>query len=213
SFDALASCVLVVEAVVENEEIKAGVLRTAAGHAPADATLATNTSALSVSGLAEAAGVSGRLVGLHFMNPAPGSRLAELAVPAGVDTAHADRARACAEGLGLTVVETADTPGYAVNRALMPMIVQAARLVEEGGASAKAVDDALRLGCGHPMGPLALADFIGLDVVLEELETLEAAHGPAYAPPGILREHVAAGRLGRKTGEGFHSYGRRRTAD
>ncbi|MHC4885347.1 MAG: 3-hydroxyacyl-CoA dehydrogenase family protein, partial [Planctomycetota bacterium] len=115
--------------------------------------------------------------------------------------------RHLAEALKLTVVEVRDCPGFIVNRLLMPVIAEAARLLESGDADAQAIDTAMRMGCGHPMGPLALADMIGLDTILHELEQLDHELGPRYAPPEILLQRVADGHLGRKSGRGFHNYG------
>lgn len=203
----LADCPIVIEAIIEEWDAKVDVFKRLAEALPKSVTLATNTSALSVECLGVEAGVSERLVGLHFMNPVPGSKLVELVRHDQVDPAHLDRARTVAVSMGLEVLQLKDSQGFLVNRLLMPLIVEAARTLQEGVGDAQAIDTAMRLGCGHPMGPLALADFIGLDVILAELDELAAAHGARYEPPRILRDHVCAGHLGRKTGRGFHSYG------
>jgi 3-hydroxybutyryl-CoA dehydrogenase len=204
----LADCPLVVEAIVEEEEAKTALYRRLDAHLGPETVLASNTSSLRISRLADASGRPARFLGLHFMNPVPQSKLAELVRHPALDAAALERGAALLEALGLVGVEVEDTPGFLVNRMLMPFLAEAARLVDDGPASAEAIDTAMRLGCGHPLGPLALADLIGLDVVLSELETLAADLGPRYAPPGSLRRLVEAGRLGRKTGHGFHRYGR-----
>jgi 3-hydroxybutyryl-CoA dehydrogenase len=205
--EALAPCPVVLEAVAETYAAKREVLAAAAEHLGAEAVLATNTSSLSVARLAQSVPHPERLVGLHFMNPVPESHLAELVRHAGSGEAALARARSLAERLELTVVEVEDCPGFAVNRVLMPMLAEAVRLLESGNAEARDIDTALRLGCGLPMGPLALADFIGLDVVLAELEQLADELGPRFEPPELLRQLVADGHLGRKTRRGLLAYG------
>lgn len=205
----LTDCALVVEAIEEDFAAKTALLAALARALPAATTLATNTSSLSVARLAQDSGAQGRLVGMHFMNPVPESRLVELVAPTGAEEAHVSRARVLAAQLGLQAITAADVTGFVVNRALMPLIAEAIRALEARVASARDIDTALRLGCGHPLGPLALADLIGLDVVLAELRALEQAHGPRFAPPALLEDLVARGDLGRKTGAGLHRYARR----
>jgi 3-hydroxybutyryl-CoA dehydrogenase len=208
SLAALAGCGLAIEAGPEDAEIKSSLLRRMGEALPPESTAATNTSSLGVGELAVESSLGARLVGMHFMNPVPQSQLVELIRHGESEEAHMERARELAGRMGLAAVEMADAPGFAVNRMLMPLVAEAARLVESGAAEAEAADTAMRLGCGHPLGPLALADMIGLDVVLRELEELSARLGSRFEPPEILKTLVAEGKLGRKSGRGFHGYGK-----
>lgn len=201
--EGLAACALVIEAIGESYQAKVALLGALAAETPPATTLTTNTSSFSVRRLAEACGAAARLVGLHFMNPAPASQLCELVCHGAVAPAHVEQARALADALGLTVVAVEDCPGFLVNRMLMPVIAEAVRLLESRVATAADIDTAMRLGCGWPMGPLALADFIGLDVVLEELQQLDGELGERYAPPPLLLQLVRDGHLGRKSGHGL----------
>ena len=202
----LAGTDLAIEAVPERLDLKQDVLARLDAVLPPGAVLASNTSGLDLSALAGATGRPHRVVGLHFFNPPPAMPLVEIiAAPRTspeVVTAVAGLARRC----GKTPIEVGNRPGFAVNRLLFAMVAEAVRALEEGVASAEDLDRAVRLGAGHPIGPLALADFVGLDVCLDILESLEARLGPRYAPPGRLRRLVAEGRLGRKTGGGFFDY-------
>lgn len=211
-FDGLESAVgeaqVVIEAIVEDRDAKHDAWRTLGPIVANDALLATNTSSLSVTELARASGCAERFVGLHFFNPVPVLPLVEVVRPDGGPDATVDRASRFAEGLGKTPVACADRPGFLVNRLLIPYLNEAATLADEGAAAPDAIDDAMRLGANMPIGPLALADLIGIDVVLAVMETLFAEYGdPRYRPSQRLRRMVRAGRLGRKTGHGFYDYG------
>ena len=204
----LARSEAAVEAVLEVMDIKRDVFRRLDAILPAGALLCTNTSSLSITELAQATGRRDRVVGLHFFNPAPVMRLVE--VVRGEDTSDATvrDAVALAERLGKeTVVVEKDTPGFIVNRILMPLFIEAMRILEEGIASPEDIDKAVKLGLNHPMGPLTLADLTGLDVDLNVMDYLyNEMHDDRFAAPLVLRRLVRAGRLGRKTGRGFYSY-------
>jgi 3-hydroxybutyryl-CoA dehydrogenase len=197
---ALAQATFLVEAVVEDHAHKAALLKDLARHAAPAAVLATTTSSLSIAALARAAGRPERFVGLHVFNPVPRMKLIELVFP---ETATADtraRAQALCEALEKTAVEVPDIPGFVVNRLLFPYLFSAVELMSETGLSAESVDSCMTLGAGQPMGPLALLDFVGLDVSQAIGEAIGAA------VPAGLRELVAQGSLGRKSGQGFYSY-------
>jgi 3-hydroxybutyryl-CoA dehydrogenase len=206
--DALAEADLVIEAIVEEHGPKAELLAALHGVCRPETILATNTSALSVTALAAASGRPGRVVGLHFFNPAPLMPLVEVVRTAIVDEDAFDTALAFASGLGKEAVACPDTPGFLVNRLLIPMLNDAVRMLEQTGASPEDVDRALRAGAGWPMGPLALIDLIGVDVQVHAAEALWDAHREErLAPPARLRRMVEAGHLGRKAGRGFYEYG------
>jgi 3-hydroxybutyryl-CoA dehydrogenase len=196
----LASATFLVEAVVEEHDHKVAVLRALAGVAAPGAILATTTSSLSVGRLAEEAAVADRFVGLHVFNPVPRMELVELAFPAGATDDVRARARALCEALGKTAVEVPDTPGFVVNRLLFPFLFSAVDLLEESGMAPADVDACMRLGAGHPMGPLALLDFVGLDVSIAIGETIGAD------VPQRLYDLAAAGALGKKAGRGLYDY-------
>ncbi|MEF8818382.1 MAG: 3-hydroxyacyl-CoA dehydrogenase family protein [Haloferacaceae archaeon] len=195
---------LVVEAVPEDEALKRDVHETAADLAPAGATLATNTSSLSVTGLAAALDRPERFVGLHFFNPPYAMDLVE--VVRGERTADTTEGFAVdfVEGLGKEPVVVDDTPGFATSRLGVALGAEAMRMVEQGVAGVADVDRAMELGYNHPMGPLELTDVVGLDVRLEVLEYLREELGERFRPPQILRRKVRAGKLGKKSGEGFY---------
>ncbi|MFJ9411566.1 3-hydroxybutyryl-CoA dehydrogenase [Streptomyces sp. NPDC101393] len=208
--DALADRDLAIEAVAEDEAAKVAVFeRLDATVRRPDAILATNTSSLPVIRLAAATARPQQVIGLHFFNPVPVLPLVEL-VPSlltGEDTTRRTRAFAT-DVLGKEVVQAADRAGFIVNALLVPYLLDAVRLVEAGAASAADTDRAMRLGCAHPLGPLALADLIGLDTTQAIAESLyEEFREPRYAPPPLLARMVDAGLLGRKSGRGFHTYG------
>ncbi|MCC8251262.1 3-hydroxyacyl-CoA dehydrogenase family protein [Saccharothrix luteola] len=195
---------LVVEAVPEDLGLKRQVLGDAALACP-DAVLASNTSSLSISALAE--GLPGeRVLGMHFFNPVPVQQLVELVHHPGVAADVVARVRGWAEELGKTVIEVRDAPGFATSRLGVAVGMEAIRMLEEGVASAEDIDTGMRLGYGWPMGPLRLTDLVGLDVRLAIAEHLAAELGPRFEPPPLLREKVAAGQLGRKTGQGFFTW-------
>jgi 3-hydroxybutyryl-CoA dehydrogenase len=197
---ALTEATFVVEAITEEAATKARVLADL-GRAAADGTiLASTTSALSVTRLAEATGRPERFVGLHVFNPVPKMELVELVFPPRAAPDTRERARALCSALGKTAVEVPDTPGFVVNRLLFPFLFDAVRLLEESGLEPAAIDECMRLGAGHPMGPLALLDYVGLDVAAAIGRSIGADVPPA------IDEMVAAGALGKKVGRGFHAY-------
>ena len=200
---------LVVEAATEHRETKFQIFRDLDRAAPPGAILATNTSSISITAIAAQTARPGLVVGMHFMNPVPVMPLVEII--RGLETTDATTARTVeiATALGKTPVEVRDAPGFVSNRVLMPMINEAIFCVMEGVATPESVDTVMKLGMNHPLGPLALADLIGLDVCLAILEVLHRDLGDdKYRPCPLLRTMVAAGRLGRKSGRGFFDYGR-----
>lgn len=206
---ALADADLVIEAVPEALALKLRVLAEIEAVLRDDAVLASNTSSLSITQLAAACRLPQRVAGMHFMNPAPAMALVELVVGAQTDEATASTVRAVAERMGKTVVAAQDSPGFVVNRLLIPFLNEACFALQEGLATPEELDAAVRVGLNHPMGPLALADLIGLDTVLAIAEVLHGELGDKYRPAGLLRRYVAAGWLGRKSGRGFFEYARR----
>jgi 3-hydroxybutyryl-CoA dehydrogenase len=205
---ALADADLVVEAVVESFEVKAQVFRELDGAVRAGSILATNTSSISITRLAAVTERPERVIGMHFMNPVPVMQLVEVIRGLQTSDETARDVTELAKRLGKTPVECRDFPGFVSNRVLMPMINEAIYCLHEGVASPEAIDQILKLGMNHPMGPLALADLIGLDTCLAILEVLQQGHGdPKYRPCPLLRKYVEAGWLGRKTGRGFYGYG------
>ena len=205
--DDLVAADLMIEAVVEDAAVKEDVFRRADALFPAEAILATNTSSIPITSLAAVTGRPDRVVGMHFFNPVPVLQLVE--VIRGLQTSD-ETARAIhelAEDLGKTPAEARDFPGFVSNRILMPFINEAAYALMEGVAEAEAIDTIAKLGFAHPLGPLALADLIGLDTCVAIMEVLHEGLGdPKYAPCPLLRQYVQAGRLGRKSGRGFYEY-------
>ncbi|WP_346618864.1 3-hydroxyacyl-CoA dehydrogenase family protein [Blastococcus montanus] len=197
---------LVVEAVPERADLKAEVLRAAESAVGPDAVLATNTSSLSVTELAAALDRPARFLGLHFFNPVPASKLVEVVVAAGTDPGLVGTAGRWVRALGKTEVVVTDSPGFASSRLGVLLGLEAIRMLEEGVADAEAIDTAMELGYRHPMGPLRSTDLVGLDVRLAIAEYLHRTLGERFAPPQLLRDKVAAGELGRKSGRGFHTY-------
>ncbi len=198
---------LVVEAVPEVAELKYEIFQRLDRLAPPQAILASNTSSISITAIAARTTRAGQVVGMHFMNPVPVMKLVEVIRGLRTDDATAEAAMSLARALGKVPVEVRDFPGFVSNRILAPMINEAVFALMEGVAEAEAIDTVMRLGMNHPMGPLALADLIGLDTCLHILEVLHRELGDdRYRPCPLLRQHVAAGWLGRKTGRGFHVY-------
>ncbi len=205
--DDLSSSDVVVEAVTEDLGVKQGVFRRLDGLLAPHALLASNTSSIPIAQLAAATQRPDRVLGLHFFSPVPVMRLVE--VVAGLDTSQDTVARAgeLAGLLGKTPIQTKDRSGFVVNFLLVPYLMAAVRMYADGFASREDIDQGMVLGCGHPMGPLTLCDFIGLDVLEAISESLyEVFRAAEYAPPPLVRRMVAAGRLGRKTGRGFYDY-------
>ena len=203
----LADCVIAVEAVPERADLKKSVFQMLDQKLPPGAVLATNTSSISVTELAASTRRPARFVGMHFMNPVPLMQLVEIV--RGLETSDETVAETVelAKALGKIPVVVADRPGFVSNRVLMPMINEAAFTLMEGVADREAIDAVMKLGMNHPMGPLALADLIGIDVCLDIMEVLQVGFGDSkYRPCPLLRTMVAAGRLGRKTGRGFYEY-------
>ncbi len=205
---ALAGAELVVEAVVEKYEVKRQVLAALDGLCPQATILATNTSSISITRLAAATARPDRVIGMHFMNPVPVMKLVEVIRGLATSQETYERVAAAAEQLGKVPVEVRDSPGFVSNRVLLPMINEAIFSLYEGVGDARAIDEVMRLGMNHPMGPLALADLIGLDVCLDILRVLgEGFADPKYRPCPLLVSMVDAGYLGRKAGRGFYTYG------
>jgi 3-hydroxybutyryl-CoA dehydrogenase len=203
----LADAQLVVEAVVEREAAKLDVIKALDGLLAGDAVIASNTSSISITRLAAVTGRPDRVVGMHFFNPVPVMRLVELVTGVHTSDETLATARDLAVKLGKTPVEVRDYPGFVSNRLLMPMINEAAYALLEGVATAEAIDQVMTLGMNHPMGPLALADLIGLDVCLDIMRVLQAGFGDdKYRVCPLLVNLVAAGYLGRKSGRGFYVY-------
>jgi 3-hydroxybutyryl-CoA dehydrogenase len=202
---------LVVEAVYEDLEVKSRLWAELDGIAPAATVFASNTSSISIDRLAAAVGQPRRprFVGMHFFSPVPVMPLIELIRGSATDDATEAAVRQLAAELGKQVIVSADRPGFIVNRILMPFLAEAMRAYGEGLGTAEDIDTGAKVGLNHPMGPLELADFIGLDVCLGVLRVLhEGFDQPQFAPPRVLEELVAAGHLGQKTGRGFHTYPR-----
>ncbi|HEY4349396.1 MAG TPA: 3-hydroxyacyl-CoA dehydrogenase NAD-binding domain-containing protein [Gaiellaceae bacterium] len=205
--DDLVPADLMIEAIVEDADAKQSLFGRADAALPATAILASNTSSIPISSLAAATARPDRVIGMHFFNPVPVLRLVEVIRTDETTDVTAEAIVELARDLGKEPVEARDVAGFVSNRILMPFINEAVFALAEGVAAPEAIDTVARLGFGHPMGPLALADLIGLDTCVAIMEVLERGLGNAkYAPNPLLREHVAAGRLGRKSGHGFFEY-------
>ena len=205
--DELVAAELMIEAVVEDAAVKEEIFRRADELLPPQAILASNTSSIPITSLAAATRRPERVIGMHFFNPVPVLKLVEVIRPSATSDGTAAAIVALARELGKEPVEASDVAGFVSNRILMPFINEAVRALAEGIADAQGIDTVARLGFGHPLGPLALADLIGLDTCVAIMEVLHEGLGdPRFEPAPLLRDHVAAGRLGRKSGEGFFSY-------
>ncbi len=205
---ALADRELIIEAVSEDVEIKVAVFRELDAIAPADAILASNTSSIPIARLASVVQGPGRVLGLHFFSPVPVMPLIEIVRALETSDETIAAAERFAASLGKATIASKDRAGFIVNMLLVPYLCSAARMLEEGFASREDIDAGMKVGCGHPMGPLTLCDFIGVDVVLAIADALhEEFRRPELAAPPLLRRMVSAGRLGRKSGHGFYEYG------
>ena len=203
----LGGCDVIVEAATENVAAKLDILHRADAAAARDSIVASNTSSISIAQLAAATRRAPRFVGLHFFNPVPVMPLVEVVRAPQTAPATVEAAQQLARRLRKTPVVVKDSPGFVVNRLLCPMLNEAVLAHAEGVASAADIDAAMKLGCNHPIGPLALADMIGLDVLLAVMEVFERDfHDPKYRAAPLLKEMVARGQLGRKSGRGFHTY-------
>ncbi len=203
----LSDCDIVIEAATESEDVKREIFRTLTPHLGADALVATNTSSISITRLAATTDRPGRFIGMHFMNPVPVMQLVELIRGIATERETFEAVRDLAERLGKTVAEAEDFPAFIVNRILLPMINEAVYTLYEGVGSVNSIDTAMRLGANHPMGPLQLADFIGLDTCLAVMHMLyDGLADSKYRPCPLLVRYVEAGWLGRKAGRGFYDY-------
>jgi 3-hydroxybutyryl-CoA dehydrogenase len=205
--DALAGSGVVVEAVVEDAELKGRVFQTLDHLLGEDVILASNTSSIPIAQLASWTDHPQRVLGLHFFSPVPVMRLVEVVVALDTDADVIERAEDFARRLGKRPIRTKDRSGFIVNMLLVPYLMAAVRMYEDGFASREDIDEGMRLGCGHPMGPLTLCDFIGLDVLYAVCDSLyEEFKRPEYAPPPLLKRMVVSGHHGRKSGRGFYEY-------
>ncbi len=198
---------LVVEAVPEDERLKLTVMEAIDGVVSDGAIVASNTSSIPIAELAQAISDPSRVLGLHFFSPVPVMMLVEVVVALDTSSATVTRAKGFVERLGKRPIETKDRSGFIVNMLLVPYLMAAVRMYEDGFASREDIDNGMKLGCGHPMGPLTLCDFIGLDVLYAVCDSLyEEFKRDEYAPPPLMKRMVASGRLGRKSGRGFYEY-------
>lgn len=208
TLEALGDCDLVVEAIVEDLEVKKTLFADLGRATRDDCILASNTSSFPISAMAEASGRPSRVLGLHFFNPVPLMKLVEVVQSEKTDDDAFAEARAFAERCGKAPIRASDTPGFVVNRLLVPYLVEAIRMLERGEATKEDIDTGMMLGCGHPMGPLTLLDYVGLDTTLFIIDGWHERfpNDPLFTPPESLRQMVAEGRLGRKSGRGFYEW-------
>jgi 3-hydroxybutyryl-CoA dehydrogenase len=205
--DRLADCDLIIEAVTEDLELKTGLWRALDPRSPADTIFASNTSSLSIGDMAAATARPDRFIGLHFFNPVPLMPLVEVVRAVSTSRDVFERTVAFARRLGKEPITARDRSGFVVNRLLVPYLLDAVRALEQGVGSAADIDRGMQLGCGHPMGPLTLADFVGLDTLVRIAEIMfDEYREPRFAPPPLLRRMAAAGLHGRKSGRGFYDY-------
>lgn len=207
AMDDLAGVDLVIEAVPEHVDLKIRVLSDVAAAVGPDVILASNTSSIPIAQLAGNLPVPERVLGLHFFSPVPVMRLVEVVQALDTSEETLDVARAFVGQIGKVAIDTKDRSGFIVNMLLVPYLMAAVRMFEDGFATRESIDEGMKLGCGHPMGPLTLCDFIGLDVLYSVCESLyDEFKQPEYAPPPLLKRMVASGRIGRKSGRGFYDY-------
>jgi 3-hydroxybutyryl-CoA dehydrogenase len=205
--DRLAVADVVVEAIVEDERVKCDLFARLDAAVPQHTVLASNTSSIPIAQLSAATGRPDRVVGLHFFSPVPVMPLVEIVHALDASDATLATAEALVRTLGKTPIHTKDRSGFVVNMLLVPYLMSAVRMYEDGFATREDIDEGMRLGCGHPMGPLTLCDFIGLDVLYSVCDSLyDEFKEPSYAPPPLLKRMVVSGRLGRKSGRGFYDY-------
>ncbi len=207
SLEALHEASIVIEAVTENLEVKTEIFETLDQITPRETILASNTSSISITKLGAATSRADKVMGMHFMNPVPVMKLVEVIRGIATSDETYEKVRALTDKLGKTALDCQDSPGFVSNRVLMPMINEAIFTLYEGVATRESIDGIMKLGMNHPMGPLTLADFIGLDVCLAIMNVMHEGFGdPKYRPCPLLRRYVDAGWLGRKTGRGFYEY-------
>ncbi len=208
TLDVLADCDLVIEAIVEDLHVKKSLFAELGRVVKPAGILASNTSSFSIGEMGEAAGRSDRVVGLHFFNPVQLMKLVEVVKTAATSDATFAAAREFAIAVGKTPIQASDTPGFVVNRLLVPYLIEAIRMLERGEATKEDIDTGMTLGCGHPMGPLTLLDYVGLDTTLFIVDGWHKRFpdDPLFEPPAILRRMVDEGRLGRKSGRGFYEW-------
>jgi 3-hydroxybutyryl-CoA dehydrogenase len=204
--EACRNAQVVIEAVYEEPKIKEKVFSTIDKYSPKNSILASNTSSISISHLAKATSRPDKVLGLHFFNPVPTMKLVELIRGNDTSQATVQNGKSFVETLGKTVVESADKTGFIVNKALMPFLNESVKLLQDGVSSRDDIDKAFVLGTNHPMGPLQLSDFIGIDIVYNTLKVLEKDYGACFKPCMLLEKMVKDGKLGRKTKKGFYDY-------